>query len=45
MGLNYTIAYKKGVENKVADALSRMGLSEAELSAISMAKPGWLVEV
>lgn len=45
MGLNYTIAYKKGIAKKVADALSRRGLSEAELSAISLAKPGWLTEL
>lgn len=45
VGLNYTISYKKGIENKVADALSRRGLSEAELIAISLAKPGWLVEI
>ena len=42
MGFNYSISYKKGVENKVVDALSRRGMSGGELAAISVAKAGWL---
>jgi hypothetical protein len=43
MGLNYKIVYKKGVDNKVADALSRVSQAlPYDLSAISVVKPLWL---
>ncbi|XP_031108696.1 uncharacterized protein LOC116013188 [Ipomoea triloba] len=46
LGLHYTIQYKKGTENCVADALSRRGRDqEAELSSISSIKPQWMEEV
>ena len=39
---NYIIEYKKGKENKVADALSRRSL---KTMAISMAVPTWIEAV
>jgi hypothetical protein len=43
MVLSYQIIYKKGVDNKVADALSRVSQAPTyDLSAISMMKPLWL---
>jgi hypothetical protein len=39
---NYIIEYKKGKENKVADALSR---KETNLVAISSATPAWVVDI
>jgi hypothetical protein len=42
MGYQYKIIYKKGVSNRVADALSRAHHSETFLSAISVAQPLWL---
>ncbi|XP_019191750.1 PREDICTED: uncharacterized protein LOC109186281 [Ipomoea nil] len=46
LGLNYTIQYKKGVDNSVADALSRRrGPGQAENLAISAVRPLWLEEV
>lgn len=47
MGLDYEIVYKKGVENKVADALSRVqgNDSQGELAAVVTTQPGWLEEV
>ena len=46
MGLNYKIIYKKGVDNKVLDALSRVSSTTTyELSAILVVKPLWLQEI
>jgi hypothetical protein len=39
---NYTIEYKKDVENTIADALSRR---EHSLNAITSATPSWINDV
>jgi len=43
MGLHYRIVYKKGIENRVADALSRRPQNNLEVLAISSSQPLWLV--
>lgn len=50
LGLQYRLVYKKGVENKVADALSRKSSVDAEIlqmscPSVSFVKPMWLEEV
>ncbi|KAJ4757727.1 polyprotein [Rhynchospora pubera] len=52
LGLDYTIEYKKGKENKAADALSRvqgqnwhMELSTADLTVVSEILPSWIQEL
>jgi hypothetical protein len=46
MGLDYKILYKKGADNKVADALSRVPTDDKyEIAAISTVKPLWLQEI
>ncbi|XP_019200240.1 PREDICTED: uncharacterized protein LOC109193863 [Ipomoea nil] len=46
LGLHYTIQYKKGSENCVADALSRREVNqEAELKAVLSIRPQWMEEV
>jgi hypothetical protein len=45
LGLNYRIAYKKGVENCATDALSRRPHSQDTCCAISVCKPKWLEQV
>jgi hypothetical protein len=49
LGLDYKIFYKKGSDNRVADALSRRPLSSLELPmhchSISSSQPKWLKEV
>lgn len=43
MGLTYKILYNKGVENKAADALSRIQpQNKLEILAVSTAQPVWL---
>jgi hypothetical protein len=44
MGLRFQIVYKKGVENVVADALSRVSYLMA-LSQVSEVQPLWVQEV
>jgi hypothetical protein len=43
-GLQFSVQYKKGSENKAVDALSRVAQS-LELSAISASTPVWLQEI
>lgn len=46
LGLNYTIQYKRGVENCVADALSRKEVDyEVVLNAISLVRQLWIEEI
>lgn len=44
LGLNYKIIYKKGIENGVADALSRCPTSDT-LFSISTITPQWLQDL
>ena len=44
VGLQFKFEYRKGEDNKAADALSRVGHAFA-LQAISTAQPVWLQEV
>ena len=43
LGLQYQIVYRKGVDNRAADALSRV--PALQCSAVSVAQPQWLQEV
>ncbi|PHT77018.1 hypothetical protein T459_20540 [Capsicum annuum] len=46
MGLDFEVQYKKGTDNRVADALSRRVKEEvAELRAITTVEPTWMLEV
>jgi hypothetical protein len=46
LGLQYTIEYKKGCTNQVADALSRHpSLSIGEVLSITMGTPAWLDDI
>lgn len=46
MGLSYKIVYKKGVKNKVADALSRVQSNDVyDIAALSVIKPVWLQDI
>jgi hypothetical protein len=45
MGLQYRIMYKKGSENRVADALSRRPHPDMESFAMSRAQPAWIMAI
>lgn len=46
LGLSYTIQYKKGIDNCVADALSRKEMeNEVSMNAITIMRPSWMEEV
>lgn len=45
MGMQFRIVYKKGSENRVADALSRRPHPDLEINAISQAQPLWILSV
>lgn len=45
LGLQFRIKYKKGADNRAADALSRRPVYDEFLLAISHAQPTWLAEV
>jgi hypothetical protein len=45
LGLQYKVVYKKGTENRVADALSRRTHPELSLQLISSITPEWLLSV
>lgn len=45
LGLDYEIHYKKGAENKVADALSRCGVADPTCTALTTVSPTWVQKV
>lgn len=45
MGLQYRIVYRKGVENRAADALSRCPPSSDSCAALTTLVPSWLTLV
>lgn len=46
LGLQFKLVYKKGLENKAADALSRCHSEEAcQISVVSSGIPEWLADV
>lgn len=47
LGLDYEIVYKKGVDNRVADALSRLpeGDKSGEVNALSSVQVNWVQEI
>lgn len=45
MGLQYKIVYKKGTNNRVADALSRRSGDNLEILALSVVQPLWINEI
>ncbi|WVZ81560.1 hypothetical protein U9M48_028917 [Paspalum notatum var. saurae] len=45
LGFQYKVVYKKGADNRVADALSRKTSHEGQCAAISVCSPQWIQEV
>jgi hypothetical protein len=45
LGLNYSIIYKKRVENRAADALSRKHVDQATCHAVSICQPDWIQHI
>jgi hypothetical protein len=45
MGPQYRIFYKKGIENRVANALSRRHVEQLEILAVSVVQLVWLQEI
>ncbi|XP_026419661.1 uncharacterized protein LOC113315613 [Papaver somniferum] len=45
LGFNYDIQYKKGVDNKFADALSRRAHPPTALQDITLSKPVWIQDI
>ncbi|CAN6166876.1 unnamed protein product [Urochloa humidicola] len=45
LGLQYKIIYKQGVENRVADALSRKSSHDSVCFSVSVSSPKWLHDV
>jgi hypothetical protein len=47
LGYDFLVEYKKGVDNRVADALSRKedGVEEISLSLLSIPTPSWTAEL
>jgi hypothetical protein len=45
MGLQYRVVYKQGIDNRVADALSRKSSHEMVCEAVSSASSVWIQEV
>lgn len=45
LGLQFCIKYKKGSDNRAADALSRRPCHEESLLSISHQHPAWLQEI
>jgi hypothetical protein len=41
LGLQYSVSYKKGSDNRVADALSRKASHESSCAALSTVTPSW----